>query len=814
MVLNLDEEKLARQNQPEDGKPGDNSGGNSRGQLMSRLNFLRVAIGGSFGLLTWRLWDMQMNRPPLVRNEARRETRTITIKAPRGIIYDATGKRLVTNKATYAVTITRHDLPQLVADKDLPKDKQQEQLDAQEKKRQDVFDSLARFLGMTYVVGIVPEQFFGDPKVGARGEADQNETLNILEGLLGMAALDLRKKLTEARKQDLFTLKDKIPLDHPRFDDFVKLRDRNGVYFMSEGEKTVFVSTFATAEFEPIVVWTGLSREDAMVLEEKRFDMPGVGIQTGYVRDYADPRLFAHLLGYIGPFASEEDRQAANKEARQDLINPNDPDDPANQLDVYDPDDKVGLAGVESTFEVYLRGSKGGRDVVVDSGGHIIETVPNSEREAVPGNSVYLTINWDLQKLVADSLEKQIAEANREKSAGVSEGAAVVMDVTTGQVVALVAFPYYDNNKFSKRLTEDEVKELFDPQKNLLLNRAISARYAPGSTFKLITALAGLNEGNINRNSNYNCSFYIDIPLTQNPTPTQEFKCWGQHNVLNVVGAIEQSCDIFFYNVGVKGETNQYFGANRYYERGRPNDVHLFRGIGIQTLNKYMDIFNLGRPSGIELPGEYTGNLPTQESHLKATGSPWSVGDTMTTSIGQGEVEMTPLQVCNMTAAIANGGILYQPTILKEVRDAKGNLVKSFEPIKLKELGINPAHLQTVREGMLSVTGVRGTANSGMYGKMGRLQVAGKTGTAEYGEPYDFDKVTKQPLRATHAWFTAFAPYEKPKYAVTVLIAAGSKQIEGSTFGVPAAREILSYLFPQETQPANPTQTPGTVKKP
>ncbi len=262
-----------------------------------------------------------------------------------------------------------------------------------------------------------------------------------------------------------------------------------------------------------------------MLLEEKRLDLPGIGIKTGFVREYADPALFSHLLGYIGPFSSEEERGAANKEARQDFLNPNDPDDPINQRNIYDPDDKVGLAGVEYSLESFLRGHKGGRDVVVDAGGHILETVRDSEREARVGASVFLTIHEDLQKVVTEALLQQLQEANKDKKAGVSEGAAVVMDVTNGQVLALVAFPGYDNNMFSKPLSNEAVKKLFDPEKAPLVNRAISGRYAPGSTFKLITALCGLNEGNIDRNKTYNCSHYIDIPTTQNPKPTQEFKC-------------------------------------------------------------------------------------------------------------------------------------------------------------------------------------------------------------------------------------------------------------------------------------------------
>ena len=441
MVLNLDEDKLARQNLGDEDKAGSGSTGGKGRQTMGRLNFLRLGIGGSFAVLGWKLWDMQLNRTSQVRTQSKAEIRSITIKAPRGIIFDANNMPLVTNKATYAVTITRHDLPQFEEDKNWSKEERKAQYAAFIIKRQAVFDSLARFLGQSYMVGIVPEQFLGDSKIATPGEADQNATLNLLEQLTQIAAYDIKKRLSAARPKDLYIVKDKISLTEPNFAKYLDLRSRTGVYFMSQAEKTVFISTFATAEFEPIVVATGLSREDAMLLEEKRLDLPGVGTQTSYVRQYADPKLFAHLLGYISSFTSEEERDAANKEARQDFINPNDPDDPINQRNVYDPDDKVGLAGIEYKFEAYLRGQKGGRDVVVDSGGHILETVKDSEREAQSGHSVLLSIRGDLQKVVTEALEKQIAEANREKSAGVSEGAAVVMDVNTGQVLALVAFP-------------------------------------------------------------------------------------------------------------------------------------------------------------------------------------------------------------------------------------------------------------------------------------------------------------------------------------------------------------------------------------
>jgi penicillin-binding protein 2 len=261
-----------------------------------------------------------------------------------------------------------------------------------------------------------------------------------------------------------------------------------------------------------------------------------------------------------------------------------------------------------------------------------------------------------------------------------------------------------------------------------------------------------------------------------------------------------------------------------------------FKGMGIDLLNGYMKLFNLGQPTGIELPGEYRGILPGPQRNPK-----WSIGDTLTTAIGQGDLEVTPLQMCMVTACFANRGLLLQPKIVREVRDGDGKVILPFERKLIRDVTkdavqwpvrdnsdpkgektiptdfrLEQSVMQAVREGMLKVTTTAGgTAASHMYNQMGTLLVAGKTGTAEYGEVAGHDKEKGTDLRNTRAWFTAYAPYDKPQYAVTALIASGGVGAEGSTYAVPIVKEILQYLFPHETGMDKPANNPNNnAKKP
>lgn len=788
-------------------------------RTISRLNFFRIGILGGMTVLGWRLWDMQKPLQenfsgPDVRKPPAPETRFIKSKAPRGIVFDRAGKALVTNAATYSVMITANDLP------DPSKGTTKEERQSLTQQRQEVYDNLARFLGMSYYIGIIPEQVNGvKNKKGAFTNGERNAILNELEVLTGISALDWDKRLTQmaADKTDksLLVINEKEPVPIEQFDRYVYLRTKfeAGVLFLSEGERKMLEARFYTPEYQPVEVWSNLSREDTILLDEKRLEFPGVSIQTSYQREYADPRLYGHILGYTGRFGSTDQLDQANKEAYGDYADAN---DPASKIPIYDIDDKIGQTGIEASMEPFLRGVKSATEVIVSSTGHILQTVKVG-KPAQPGNSIVLTIDSAFQAQVANSLEKWINEATKNsKNVKVKEGAAVVMDVNTGEVLAMVAFPFYNNNLYNKpynKWTDAEVAEMNDEVKAVQVNRALDGRYAPGSTFKLITAAAALNEKSISPYTTFYCNGLIRIPTTQNVEPSQKFRCWGTHNILDVRGAIENSCDIFFYNAGVPDQTNTDFGRSRYYNQNS-NQPNYFRGVGINLLDAYMEMFNVGKKTGIEILSEYKGVLAGPQ--IKKDGT-WSIGDTMTTSIGQGDLEVTPLQMAMITAAFANGGKLLQPKLVRQIKDPEGKEVVGFQPKVIRdvtkdpvkwtmpdpkddkktvtqEFVLAPGVIQLIREGMLAVTGVAGTANRVMYNQTGRLKVAGKTGTAEYGEVLRTEG--DRDIRASRAWFTAFAPYDKPEIAVTVLISGGDNVLEGSTFAVPAVKEILEYKFP------------------
>jgi penicillin-binding protein 2 len=834
MVLDLDKDRRARESL-ESAAPDVNERGGGR-LTLSRLNFLKVGVAGSFVLLGWRLMDMQKpfaERTELTAAEIQRRnpvnSQYIVSKAPRGVIYDRKLRQLVFNEVSYAVTITPNFLP------DPEKGKTDAEEDVLREQRQAVYDDLARFLGMKYYFGIVPEQVNAMDKKGVFRNPERNALLNELEVLTSISSLDWDKRLAkmslEGNDKSLLIINQDNPVPIDGFDRYKYLRTKyeTNFYFISEAQRKMIEAAFYSPAFQPVEVWSNLSREDAMRLGERRIDFPGVDIKVSYSRRYEDTRLFSHLLGYTGRIQNNDQLERLNRQAEVERPSTANPDDPANKIKVYDIDDRIGVSGVESSMEAALRGRKGANEVKVNATGQIMENVRTGEPPQ-PGNNVVLTIDWELQSHVANTLEKWIKESyksykSNRKPPTFLEGAAVVMDVTNGEVLAMVSFPTFNNNLYNmprNKWTDNDVKELLDEEKAVEISRATRARYAPGSCFKLITAAAVLSEGNFSRATTVECRRYIQVPTTKNPTPTDPFRCWGNHGSLNVIGAIENSCDIFFFNASVSDEASDKSGRNRYYfreelQRNVSNNPQFFKGVGISPLNGYMELFNIGKPTGIELPGEYRGLLPGP--HTKS----WSIGDSMTTAIGQNDVEMTPLQVTLMTATIANAGKMFQPRIVREIRDADGNVVTPFEPKLIRDVTKNPVKwsvpdradpnkrnereftipqgvLQAIRQGMLAVTETeRGTAGRVLSGnQLGNLKVAGKTGTAEYGEVIGKDDDGND-ARATRAWFTAYAPFDRPKYAITVLIPAGDVGNEGSTFAVPPVKEILEYLYPEES---------------
>ncbi len=500
------------------------------------------------------------------------------------------------------------------------------------------------------------------------------------------------------------------------------------------------VQTGYRAPFTPILIKINVPREIAFYLEEKHLDFPGVQVGLQPVREYPSGELLSHILGYVGAIPREtfdEYREIG-----------------------YAPTDQVGITGLEYTYERELRGKKGARYIAVDVAGR--EVARFGEDMPVPGHNLILTLDREFQA----SVEKLLTRAMR--SARAKQGVAIALDPRNGEVLALVSLPSYDNNLFATGISVDDFIALAQDPARPLVNHAISGQYPPGSTFKLIPAAAALQEKTLSAETRLVTPGIIWVPnkfFPDDPSLAQPFYDWYKpgFGTTNVREGLMVSSDVFFYKVA---------GGYTDFENG----------LGIDRLAEYARAFGVGELTGIDLPAEAKGLAPDPDWKRKTIGDVWTTGDTYNMGIGQGYVLMTPLQVAQFTAAVASGGKLYKPQLALATTDANGALVRKIQPELIRQIPIDAANFTIVREGMrLAVT--RGTA---ARANLADVNVAGKTGTAEYYGP----KVNGH--LPTHAWFTAYAPYENPQIVVTVFVAGGG---EGSEAATPVAADILRAYF-------------------
>lgn len=524
-----------------------------------------------------------------------------------------------------------------------------------------------------------------------------------------------------------------IPSDLPQDENKKSeiLKTLSGIFKIPISEIKEAISEREERPFEPIIIKENISYTEALITESKFDQFSGVVVLKEPRRQY-DDSIFSHLLGYIGRINKEEYEELKNKG--------------------YGISELLGKSGLELSHEEELRGTPGRQILEVDASNRIIRHLADKEPQA--GKSLILTIDSDLQKKVYEALSKGIMRAHKNR------GAAVALNPQTGEVLALVSFPSFDNNLFTKGISKKEYQKISSDPNFPLFNRAISGTYPIGSTIKPVIASAGLQEGIIN----YSTSIYdpgtIYITNPYNPKIVYSFSCWKRsgHGWFNVIDALSWSCNVFFYHVG-----GGYKG---------------FKGLGASLLTHYLELFGLGEKTGIDLPGEASGLVPTPSWKEKEKKEPWYLGDTYLLSIGQANLLVSPLQIANYTAAISNGGILYEPQLTKEILDPEGKPIKEFKSEVIRKLPVSGENLSIVREGM------RKTITSGTAQLLSSLkvEVAGKTGTAQFGA---FNE-------KSHAWFTAFAPYNKPQIVLTVLVEEGG---EGSQVAVPIAREILEWYF-------------------
>lgn len=530
--------------------------------------------------------------------------------------------------------------------------------------------------------------------------------------------------------------------------------------------------------YAPLVVKENVERELALLIaQEGSVAMPGVGVEIVPRRTYPTGDLTSQVIGFLGKIPPEQVE--------------------AYTLQGYNPNvDRIGYAGIEAAMEESLRGVPGRKNVEKDFLGKEIRTV-GEIIEPITGDSVYLTLDLELQQVADAALKEALAQV------GSPRGAVIALDPRDGQVLALVSLPTYDNNFFAKGISTpadfEKLEEISNDPHGPLFNHAIADQVPPGSVFKIIPATGALQEGVINRYSILDCPGRMLLPnrfAPDNPSLAQPFVCWiylqygGGHGPVNVVEALAQSCDIFFYKLGGGFEP-----AN-------------FAGLGVTRLVEWTERFGLGEVTGIDIPGEYAVPVFGPKSKRDIYQETWTTGDTYNMSIGQGFLTVSPLQMANVMAAVANNGVVYKPKLIHHIVDTEGNMVAPFQPEVLREMEVDAAVWALIHEGLEGAV-YGGTAPRA---QVEGVRVAGKTGTAEYcdnlAQKAGLCPVPEGKTLPTHAWFISYAPVEAPEIVVVAWVYNGG---EGSTISAPIAQKVLDFYFKRASgqleTPAPETET-------
>lgn len=537
------------------------------------------------------------------------------------------------------------------------------------------------------------------------------------------------------------------------------------------------------APFNPVRVKCDLDEQVAKVIAEKSADLPGVEVEIESIREYPTGGTTAQVVGFLGPIPAVE------QEYWEDL------GFVANR-------DKVGYAGVENSLNDILIGKNGQRVVEVDNAGKILrDLVPPVE--PVPGNSVRLTIDTRLQTIAEAALVNEMNSWNlRLGEQKYSSGAVIAMNPKTGEVLALVSYPSYENNRMARFIPAYYFEQLQKDPFKPLFNTAISAEHPPGSVYKMATAIGILNEGVVTVDKKINDPGVIRIEekfFENDPNPrSREYVCYiykstgGGHGDLDYLGGVAQSCDVYFYKVG----------------GGYKDEVP--EGLGIWRMGEYARALGYGQVLGIELPGEQDGLIPDPNWKRVTVGENWSTGDTYIATIGQGYVLATPLQVLVSVATLANDGKLMRPTVVREVLDSDGGVIKPFQPDMLWDITKDPkihvydenffqtGELKTVEPWVVDMAKramrevvVSGTAREIFEGF--EIPSAGKTGTAEYCDDIAREKNLCVPGSwPAHAWYVGYAPFDDPEIAVVAFVYNGD---EGARLAAPVVRAVMEGYF-------------------
>ncbi len=490
------------------------------------------------------------------------------------------------------------------------------------------------------------------------------------------------------------------------------------------------------ASFERILLKSGLSEEQAARFAVNQYRFPGVALRGRLRRSYPLGHVTAHVVGYVGRI-SDKDLDAKERSRYRGVAH-------------------IGKLGIESYYEGNLLGRIGYEQVETNAHGRVVRTL--AREPAISGNHLHLTLDSRLQKVVRNELAGH-------------RGAAVVLEPHTGEILAFVSMPDYDPNLFAKGIDQVRYTALLQDSNKPLLNRALYGRYAPGSTLKPILALAGL-EHTIDPRRRVKCPGFFALK-----EGGRVYRCWRKqgHGAVNLKEALEQSCDTYFYQLGLT--------------------------LGISGISEALTTFGFGKQTGIDLASEPDGLIPTALWKQRRHGTPWYPGDTLNASIGQGYILSTPLQLAAATAALANRGRLVRPHLLRGVEDPEtGEIQRPAEQVT--EVGLGDAsQYERVIEGMMAVMhGSHGTARRA--GQQLSYRIAAKTGTSQLVSlPQDGEAAKDTPERLKdHALFIAFAPAERPRVALALVIENGGS---GGKIAAPIARRIFDYYFVERLRRAN-----------
>jgi penicillin-binding protein 2 len=519
-----------------------------------------------------------------------------------------------------------------------------------------------------------------------------------------------------------------IPADLPK-DKMEKSRILNSISIIldiSIADLELMIEEDLSFSYEPITIMEHIDYEKSLLLQIKSNSMAGVSLSMRDSREYTHPVIAAHTVGYTGKISAEEYADTHDGE--------------------YLLTDYIGKIGIEYYYEELLKGVDGKKRIEVDALGKEKKIVASQEAES--GSNLTLTIDIGLQEVLYNSISSAMERS------GAPGGSAIAIDPRSGEVLAIVNTPSFDTNDFTKGLLPEEFNKLLEDPARPLFMRSITGQYPSGSTIKPVIAAAALQEGVITGST----SVLSTGGIKAGPQFFPDWKAGG-HGQTDVRKAIADSVNTFFYLIGGGDEETD--------------------GLGVERIVEYAKLFGVGEKSNIDLPGESTGFLPTKDWKLETKGERWYLGDTYHLAIGQGDILVTPLQVANFIATIANGGTLYKPYLIHSVSKTGSDISSKIQPEVIRNNFVNSAYLKIVREGLRQAV----TSGSAVGLQSLPIAAAGKTGTAQFG-----------PSNKTHAWFVGFAPYDTPEIVIAVIVEEGG---EGSSIALPVARDGLKWYFTQ-----------------